>query len=316
MMDLEKAKELIADAEDGARTVPFNFGALPEELANYDGARVVILPVPYDLTATYLAGSRAGPRAIIEASRNMELYDDELCDIPARFGIHTFMELEADASGPERMTAGVEGVVSSLLDAGKIVAALGGEHTITCGVVKAYTRFFSDLAVLHLDAHADLRDSYQGSRYSHACTMRRVRELVGKVSHVGIRSFSAGEADHINREKIKIHPRSGWKGSPEQVEQVLSELGGGPVYVTCDLDVFDPAYVPSTGTPEPGGLGWSEVIALLRSVGEARQIVGFDVVELAPTSGNVAPDFLAARLVYKLVGFACFSEKSRGGSPL
>jgi agmatinase len=308
MIDFEEAKKLVISAENDPGVPPLSFGALSKELSSPEGARVVILPVPYDLTASYRSGARLGPAAIIEASRNMELYDDELRDIPARIGIQTFAELEVRAFPPEKMVAEVEDVVGGLLNQGKIVAALGGEHTLTCGAVSAYAKVFPDLSVLHLDAHADLRDSYQGVRYSHACTMRRVRELVKSISHVGIRSFSVEEADFVKETGIELHDAATWTGSRDQIDQVLKELGDGPVYVTCDLDCFDPAYIPSTGTPEPGGLSWKEVVGLLHEVGGHRQIVGFDVVELAPIEGNIAPDFLAAKLVYKIIGYICHRE--------
>jgi agmatinase len=305
MIEFETAKKLVMDAEGDSSAVPFNFGALPKELSDFGTAAVVVLPVPYDLTSSYRSGSRMGPKAIIEASRNMELYDDELHDIPARIGVHTLAGLEIEESEPENMVSRVENVVGGLLDAGKIVASLGGEHTITCGVVRAYAKTFSDLSVLHLDAHADLRDSYLGVRYSHACVMRRVRELVKRTSHVGIRSLSVEEADHVREAGIELHDAATWAGSPEQSKQILKELGDGPVYVTCDLDVFDPAYVPSTGTPEPGGLAWNDVIGLLSELITRRRVVGFDVVELCPAAGAVASDFLAAKLVYKIVGYIC-----------
>ena len=213
------------------------------------------VPIPYDSTSSYRTGSRHGPTAIIEASRNLELYDHDLDELPARFGIHTYTELEVDASGPEAMTARIEEVVKNLLSAGKSVGGIGGEHSITCGIVNAYAERYPGLSVLQLDAHADLRDSYQGTKYSHACTMRRVRERAGAVSQVGIRSYSADEAAFMKESGIAVHPAANWRGDRAQIEAVLSDLGTGPVYVTFDLDVLDPAYMPATGTPEPGGLG-------------------------------------------------------------
>lgn len=312
MMDFDKAKALVMGAEDDADLALRNFGALPRELSDLETARVAILPIPYDLTASYRSGSRMGPRAIIEASHNMELYDEELDDIPARLGIHTLSELEVGGYGPERMVEITEETVSGLLGAGKIVCSLGGEHTITSGTVRAYAKAFPDLSVLCLDAHADLRDAYQGVRYSHACAMRRVREIVGRVSHIGVRSLSVGEAEHAKSEGIVLHEAASWTGSGEQLERILEELGSGPVYVTCDLDVFDPAYVPSTGTPEPGGLSWNEVTDILREVAAEREIVGFDAVELAPISGFAASDFLAAKLVYKMIGYVLRREAGSG----
>ena len=305
MMDREKAEKLISGSEVSLVPVSFNFGALPAELSTFESSQFVILSVPYDSTSSYRTGSRHGPTAIIEASRNLELYDHDLDELPARFGIHTYTELEVDASGPDKMTARIEDVARDLLSAGKAVGGLGGEHSITCGIVKAYSERYPDLSVLQLDAHADLRDTYQGTKYSHACTMRRVRECVGAVSQVGIRSYSADESSFMKQEDIALHPASSWRGDAAQIEAVLSDLGDGPVYVTFDLDVLDPAYMPATGTPEPGGLGWWNVLKLLDAVSAKREIVGFDVVELIPMPGTIAPDFLAAKLVYKLIGFMC-----------
>jgi agmatinase len=305
MMDREKAETLISGSEASLVPVSFNFGALPAELSTFESSQFVILPVPYDSTSSYRTGSRHGPTAIIEASRNLELYDHDLDELPARFGIHTYTELEVDASGPDKMAARIEDVAGDLLSAGKAVGGLGGEHSITCGIVKAYSERYTDLSVLQLDAHADLRDTYQGTKYSHACTMRRVRECVGAVSQVGIRSYSADESSFMKQEGIALHPASTWRGEEAQIGAVLSDLGDGPVYVTFDLDVLDPAYMPATGTPEPGGLGWWDVLKLLDAVSAKREIVGFDVVELIPMAGTIAPDFLAAKLVYKLIGFMC-----------
>jgi len=305
MMDRKQAEKLISGAEESLVPVSFNFGALPAELSTFESSRFVILPVPYDSTSSYRTGSRHGPTAIIEASRNLELYDHDLDELPARFGIHTYTELEVDASGPDRMTARIAEVAGDLLSAGKVVGGLGGEHSITCGLVKAYSERYPGMSVLQFDAHADLRDVYQGTKYSHACTMRRVRERVDNVSQVGIRSYSADEFSFMKERGITLHPASTWRGDSPQIEAVLSDLGEGPVYVTFDLDVLDPAYMPATGTPEPGGLGWWDALKLLDAVSAKREIVGFDVVELIPMAGTIAPDFLAAKLVYKLIGYMC-----------
>jgi agmatinase len=304
-MDRELAEKLISDSENSLEPASQNFGALPAELSDFESAQFAVLPIPYDSTSSYGTGSRRGPAAIIEASRHMELYDNDLDDLPARFGIHTVAELEPDARGPAEMCRRVETAVTRLIDAGKTVVSLGGDHSITFGIVKAYAAKFPRLSVLQLDAHADLRDEYQGTKYSHACTMRRVMETVGKISQVGIRSLSAGEASFIKSEGKRVHLASDWTGAEPQVKEVLSELGTGPVYVTCDLDVFDPAFLPATGTPEPGGLSWWHILRLLKSISDQRIIVGFDIVELIPMPGTVAPDFLAAKLAYKVMGLIC-----------
>jgi len=307
MMRREDAERLIYGAEESMAPVSFNFGALPVELSGLESSKFVLLPIPYDSTSSYRTGSRHAPTAIIEASRNLELYDPELDEIPARFGIHTYTEMEVDASGPEKMTERIAAVVGELLGMGKIVGGVGGEHSVTAGIVRAYAERHPDLSVLQLDAHADLRDAYQGTKYSHACTMRRVREVVGRVAQVGVRSYSAEEAAYIEREGVKIHPAAVWTGSKEQVAEVIDELGEGPLYVTCDLDVLDPSVMPATGTPEPGGFLWRDLIHILDEVSMRKRIVGFDVVELIPLPGVVAPDFLATKLIYKIVGLICRS---------
>jgi agmatinase len=311
MMDRERAEKLVSGAEESLAPTFFRFGALPAELSTYESSRFAILPIPYDSTSSYRTGSRHGPVAIIEASRHLELYDHELDELPARFGIHTCSELEVDASGPEGMTGRIEQVTRDLLNAGKAVGAIGGDHSITCGIVKAHAERYPDLSVLQLDAHADLRDVYQGTKYSHACAMRRVREHAARVSQVGLRSYSADEAAFMKKESIAIHPASSWRGERAQIDAVLSDLGDGPVYVTFDLDVLDPAYMPATGTPEPGGLGWWDVLKLLDAVSAEKEIVGFDVVELIPMAETIAPDFLAAKLVYKLISFMCREQTGR-----
>ncbi len=315
-MDRDEAERIISASEESLLPAAHNFGALPAELSSFDGSRFAILPIPYDSTSSYGTGSRRGPAAIIEASRHMELYDHDLDDLPARFGIHTVAELEPDARGPAEMAGRIEAAVARLIGAGKTVVSLGGDHSVTYGAVRAHAAKYPSLSVLQLDAHADLRDEYQGTKYSHACTMRRVMETVGRVSQVGIRSLSAGEAAFIRSEGRRVHLASDWTGAEEQVGQVLNELGAGPVYVTCDLDVFDPAFLPATGTPEPGGLSWWHILRLLKALSDQRTIVGFDVVELIPMPGTVAPDFLAAKLTYKLIGLICSkgaNDSSRSG---
>lgn len=291
----------------GPESVPYNFGALVEEYSQLEKSQLVILPVPYDSTASYRAGAKEGPLAIINASRNVELFDEELlCDV-SKLGIHTLPELMPDHRGPEHMINAVEKAASVILNQGKILVTLGGEHSITLGAVRAYKKVFPKLSVLQIDAHLDLRGSYAGTPYSHASVMRRVYEL-SSITQVGIRSFSEEEYGFVTEGGLKpfyqsyINQRADW---PDEVIKRLSD----EVYVTIDLDGLDPSIMPSVGTPEPGGLGWYEVLRLLRKVAEKRKVVGFDVMELCPVPGNVAPDFLAARLVYKLATYILASDK-------
>jgi agmatinase len=291
-------------APDWPTGLPENFGGLDDEHAALDRARVAILPAPYDFSTTYQGGTRWGPRAILSASRNMELWDEEVGAV-YRSGIHTLPELEPTALGPEAMAKRVERAVGWILDQGKLPVMLGGEHSLTAGAVAAAATRLPKLTVLQLDAHGDMRESYLDSRYSHACVMSRVRERV-PASSVGIRSLSEEEA-----ERFRASPWPSWsvrqfRALQGDWEPVLRTLGP-EVYVTFDLDALDPGILPATGTPEPGGLDWYEAVDLLAAVSRRARIVGFDVVELAPLPGNVASDFLAARLVYRMIGLALAS---------
>jgi agmatinase len=294
--------------------LPQNFGGLDVESSALAGARAVVLPVPYDFTTTYQGGTRLGPRAILAASQNMELWDEEIGAI-YRAGIHTLPELEPTAEGPGPMVARVEQAVAWILEQGKLPALLGGEHSITAGAVRAAARRYAGLSVLQIDAHADMRDTYLGSPHSHACVMRRVREMVPAAS-VGIRSLSEEEAAHLERHPAPMWSVRQFRALEGRWDPILAALTE-EVFVTFDLDGLDPSALPATGTPEPGGLDWYEAVDLLRAVAERARIVGFDVVELAPLPGQVASDFLAARLVYRLIGLAVarVPASAAGGQP-
>jgi agmatinase len=276
-----------------------NFLGLPEQYSRETDSRFVVLPIPYEWTTTYIKGTRFGPKAIIEASQQVELYDEELETEAYKHGIHTAQDLDIDTS-PENALQKICRAVSEILKKGKTPIALGGEHTITVGIVKAFSETYQDLSVLQLDAHADLRDEYLGSRWNHACTSRLLLENA-PIVQVGIRSLSKEEADFIEKRNLALFfAQEMRKNFPW--EKVIAQLGEN-VYVSIDLDVFDPGIMPSVGTPEPGGLSWHDVLDLIRSVAQKRNIVGFDVVELCPQPGNVAPDFLVAKLIYKIIGF-------------
>ncbi len=276
-----------------------NFGDLPVEYTGFNVSQIVILPVPYDGTSTWGKGADKGPGAIVEASANMEVYDIETNSEVYLKGIHT-AEAVTEASSPERMSDEVYERMNDLLEKDKFPVLLGGEHSVTIGSVKAFSEKVDDLSVLQIDAHTDLRDEYLGSRYNHACVMARVRELCPYVQ-VGIRSMDASEKKYIQPGKIFFASEIAGK-DPEWMERVVEQLTGN-VYVTIDLDGLDPAYMPSTGTPEPGGLTYYEVLNLVRKVIDKRKVVGFDVVELAPDPGNRAPDFLAAKLIYQVISY-------------
>lgn len=275
-----------------------NFGHLPEKLSNLDAARIVVIPVPYDKTSAWIKGADKGPMAIIEASVNMELYDIETDSEVCRKGIFTGNAIEG-IYFPEKIAEVVTEKVQAYIKKGKFTVVVGGEHSVSIGSIKAHVENNNDITVLQLDAHCDLRDEYNGSKYNHACVMARARELC-PIVQVGIRSMDSSEKEFMNKEnaffaKDIYHDRD-W------IERVVSKLSD-KVYITIDLDVFDPSIMPSTGTPEPGGLLWYDVLSLLKAVANKKDIVGFDVVELCPDDKNKAPDFLAAKLIYKLLSY-------------
>jgi len=264
-------------------------------------ATFVVVPVPYDLTSTYQPGSRRGPTAIIEASTNMELYDEELKKETYLAGIHTALPVEIDARGPKNMVNAVRKRISKIVALDKIPVMLGGEHSITFGAVQAVQEKYPKLSVLQLDAHADLRESYQGSAYSHASVARRISEICPLVQ-VGIRSMSKEEGDFLPKSKVKSYSADFVAENKDWCERVCKNLKGD-VFITIDLDVFDPSIMPATGTPEPGGLYWRDVLRLLKQVADSCTIRGFDIVELAPIPGNIGPDFMTAKLIYRLMGY-------------
>jgi len=276
----------------------YNFLDLLQPAAEYDSASYVVVPVPFDGTSTWIKGADRGPDAIINASSQLELYDIETGIEAWKRGIHT-MDFSPEISSPEECVSLVSEKTARIIQAGKIPVILGGEHTVAIGSAWAAADAYSGLTVLQLDAHGDLRQSYQGSRFNHACVMARIREKT-PIIQAGIRSLAPEEVPEIDRNRMftarDIH-YSGetWIG---RLLPLLTEH----VYITLDLDVFDPSCVPATGTPEPGGLGWYEVTALLRAVAEHSRIVGFDIVELCP-NGHHASEFLAAKLVYKIITY-------------
>ena len=275
-----------------------NFGDLPEKYSALDSSRVVIIPVPYDGTSTWLKGADKGPAAIIEASTHMELYDIETDSEVYKKGIFTAGAVDGKEL-PEDMVESVAEQVRHYLKNDKFVVVLGGEHSVSLGPARAYIEKNADVTVLQLDAHSDLRDEYEGSRYNHACVMARIAELC-PIVQVGIRSMDSCEKQALDKNRVifagEISTNKNW------TERVLSKLSQN-VYVTIDLDVFDPSIMPSTGTPEPGGLLWYDVLGLMKNVFEKRNVIGFDIVEMCPDERNKAPDFLAAKLLYKLLSY-------------
>jgi agmatinase len=269
-----------------------------EEYSDEKNSQIVILPVPYDGTSTWIKGSDKGPTAILEASANLELYDIETDSEVYKKGIHTATALSENKS-PESMVAAVYERARYFLNRGKFLVTIGGEHSISIGSIKAFADHYSDLTVLQLDAHTDLRSEYLGSKNNHACVMARVKE-VAAIVQVGIRSMDISEKKEIDPERIffahEIKNRSDWH------EPVLNLLSKN-VYITIDLDVFDPAVMPSVGTPEPDGFQYSDILELVKKANERTNIVGFDVVELCPNDLNKAPDFMVAKLIYQILSF-------------
>ncbi|HEY7341823.1 MAG TPA: agmatinase [Ktedonobacterales bacterium] len=284
------------------------FMHLDDELTAFENARVVVVPVPFDATTCYRPGTREGPQAIIDASRNLELYDTELRRSPCEVGIHTLRAIEPIMGNAAAMTNRIEQVTGQLLERGKFVATLGGDHSISIGVIRAFAARHVGMSVLQIDAHTDLRDSYEDNPLSSATIMRRVLDVCERTAQVGMRSISAPEMQLIEERQLPLWLASDiaarrFRGDRGWIDEVVTSLGD-EVYITFDIDAFDPSLVPGTGTPEPGGLGWYEVMDLLGAVAAQRTIIGFDVVELSPlVEGHVSP-VVAAKLVYKLIGLA------------
>jgi agmatinase len=289
------------------RYAPYQeFLGLPPEAKGGREPRAAILPLPYDLTTSYQPGARRGPLAILEASTHLETWDEELEDETwERVGIETVAAVVPDTTGPAATLERIERVAREIVAGGRFLVGLGGEHSVTAPLVRAVRTRHAKLGVLQLDAHADLRNEFEGSPLNHACVMHRVLDDGVPLASAGVRSLTAEERELIRERRIAtvFAPEAVGKPVERWIGRVLDALPE-EVYVTVDLDAFDPAIMPATGTPEPGGLDWYRALAVLRAVAQARRIVGFDVVELAPIPGLVAPDFLAAKLVYRLLGYA------------
>lgn len=284
-------------------TVPFNFLGL-SEYNSFEDSKVVILPVPYDATTSYRGGSREAPLAVISASRQVELYDEELeTEIYKKVGIHTFDEIAPNMEGPKHQVEIVRRAYLQLMELEKFPVMIGGEHSLTIGAVQAIKDYYPDISVLHLDAHTDLRDEYENTPYSHACVMRRVFDEGVIIAQVGIRNSSFEEAQFIKNNNIFSVTARQYKHGYYGVEEIVDALSDN-VYVTIDMDVFDPSEVPAVGTPEPGGLTWYEILEILGEVTYHKKVIGFDAVELAPIPGNPASEFLTAKLIYKLIGYS------------
>jgi agmatinase len=274
-----------------------NFGG-NEVVYNYDESGIVIVPVPYDETSTWMKGADKGPDAILHASVNLEFYDVETSSEAHLKGIHTIAPV-LEKETPEKLVKAVYDRILSLLSDKKYPVIIGGNHTVSIGAIKAFSEYFENLTILQLDAHADLRQVYEGSVFNHACAMARAREFA-PIVQVGIRSMSAEELPFVESDRIFFSHELYYDKS--LYDRALDKLSEN-VYITIDLDVFDPSIMPSTGTPEPGGPPYFELLHFMRDIIKSRNVVGFDVVELCPSSTNKSPDFVAAKIIYQLLSY-------------
>ena len=279
--------------------IPYTFAGLPAR--PLEKARVAILPVAYDNTTSYQAGTRFGPQEIILASRFLEMYDESLGFEPSDMGIATLPELWPDLSRPEAAVNEVEKYTAKILKKGVFPVILGGEHSITAGSVRAFRKIYPKLSVLTLDAHADLREEYQGTKYNHACVSRRIMETGVPITVMGVRCLPAEDLPVLKKSGLKIVWAEKLKEEKDWLSLISTNLTE-QVYLSIDLDFFDPAEVPAVGTPEPGGLDWSETNRFLKELAQKHRIVGFDVVELNGSLHHTPSSYFASRLVYRLIG--------------
>lgn len=289
-----------------------NFLNIPPERSNFKNSRAVIISFPFEKSTTFGKGTKLGPKAIISASSQVELFDEELeKEIYKRVGVNTTAEIKPSNS-PEEFYLPLTDKVKETISLNKFPVILGGEHTISLGGISGAKEKYKSFSVLHFDAHADLRDSYEGNKFSHASAMRRVLELKGvkNLVSLGVRNISNEESEgkefnfyKKNQKRIKIFwakDKENWK-----ISDILKNLGKN-VYLTFDVDVFDPSIMPSTGTPEPGGLNWQEVLKILKQVFLKKNVIAADIVELSPIKNFSSPDFMIAKLIYKIIGYKFF----------
>jgi agmatinase len=283
--------------------LPMNFGGISEtEFSSFENAQVIVFPVSYEGTVSFGTGTGAGAMAIVDASRNMELYDEETDAEVYKIGIHTLDEFKSLAT-PKAMMNGLYERTKELLKEEKFLCVLGGEHSVSAPVIRAHAERFHNISILQIDAHADLRDEYDGTPHSHASIMARlVKDLKIPAVQVGIRSISAEEARSLNDLPTKIFWAKDIVGRTDWIDDAIDSLTEN-VYLTIDIDGLDPSLVPTTGTPEPGGLGWYEVLTLIRKLAEKRRVIGMDLVEFSKTENSDAPAFLCAKLVYKSLAY-------------
>jgi agmatinase len=280
-----------------------NFGGLPEEFTKLDSSGIVVIPVPYDGSSTWIKGADKGPEALLEASANMELYDIETDSEVFHIGIHTEQPVFCK-KGPEQLAPMVKDRVKNVFNKEKFPVIIGGEHSVSIGCFQAAAEHFDELTILQFDAHTDLRPSYENSAFNHACVMARGQELA-PIVQIGIRSMDSVEKENLDTDRVfwahEMRNDKAWK------DKALSLLTKN-VYITIDLDVFDPAFVPATGTPEPAGLDYYAVLSFIKEANKRFNIIGFDVVELCPIENHKASDFLASKLTYQILSYKFFDK--------
>ena len=285
-----------------------------EAITSYQDARVVILPIPYEATTTYRKGCENGPQAILDASWQLEAYDEELAHQACHeVGIYTLEPIADTRINPkldaEEMLSQTSSKVKELLIDGKYIIALGGEHAITTGLVKAYQEFYQEsFTVVQIDAHGDMRFEYEGSKHNHACVMRRVVELGLPTLPVAIRSICQEEANLIKDKQIPVIWDRHIDSDPDWIEKAIAQIKTQKVFLTIDVDGIDPSLIPGVGTPEPGGLTWNMTLRFLKRLYEKFEVIGCDVMELAPIADSVVSEFTTAKLVYKLIGYQCLTQ--------
>lgn len=275
-----------------------NYAGIPDEFAQLDKSKIVLIPVPYDGTSTWGKGADKGPKAFLEASENMELYDIETESEVYEQGIYLADSITENSS-PEAVVNQVHAITKKYIKRNKFVTLFGGEHSISIGSIRAFNEHFENLTVLQIDAHADLRKSYEGTPYNHACAVHEASKTTNLIQ-VGIRSMDAIEKTFMDEEKVFFaHDMVTDEFWMDKVVELMTDN----VFITFDLDAFDPSIMPSTGTPEPGGLLWYETLEFLKLVFEEKNVIGFDIVELCPSSHDKSSDFLAAKLYYKMLSY-------------
>ena len=286
---------------------PYNLFGIEEP--DYKKAKVVALPIPYDSTTTYKSGARDGPHAIIDASRNLELYNEEYGREITEIGIFTLDELEPSLDSPEATVNRIERESGLILDDKKIPLLIGGEHSVAIGSIRAVAKRNKDFSVIHFDAHSDYRNEYAGSRYCHACIMARAREVCPSCYSVGVRSIDKESAAKHSKD---IFYRKDMLGKTVNgISEKINKRTKDKVYITIDFDVLDSGEMPSVGTPEPNGLSFGELQGILKNILKEKQLLGIDFCELAPAPGMIAPNFLAAKLIFVTLGHAFFQKRGR-----